>query len=275
MYHSNAARAPGRPQALDNKVSARRFSPRRFITLLSLAIIGTPLSSFFTSQVRAQSIADPIFVRDHNQTITWDELNTHCGLTEEDRAYTKQTPCKIASLGAFSTVVSQQSRWATVSVAIQMQNWDDLGQAPRNHFIILEGDSERRKFHPIDVNYDLTDEHIDFSGIQYGILGQFVVVTGHSGVHGYAYNVFRRGDSAWTTFDANSWLREFQAQLPKGWWTPEPILMNFGTGFALLELHRPNATQAIGTGGMAIVQLAIRGNRFVVAKVSATNTRFN
>jgi hypothetical protein len=275
MDNSDAARAPEHLKALFNKISLKGFGQTRSVRLLSLAIIGASLVGISACQVRAQPAVDSIFIRDHSQPLTWGDLSTRCVLTEEDRDYTKRTPCKITSLGAFSTAVSKQGQWATVSVAIQMQNWNDLGQAPRNHFTIFEGDAERKNFRPIDVSYDFTDEHIEYSGIQFGILGQFLVVTGHAGVHGYGYNVFRRGESAWKTIDTKSWFNEVQEKLPQGWWTPEPVLLDFGTGFALLELHRPNDSYAIATGGTAIVQLAIRGNRFVVTKMTATTTRFN
>lgn len=96
-----------------------------------------------------------------------------------------------------------------------------------------------------------------------------MIVEGVSGAAGRGithYVVGRRGTN-WYVLDASQWQNKLVERLPKGYFPASPsLLLDYGSGLALLNVYKPSDAMCCPSGGNMIVQLALRGTTFVITE---------
>ena len=86
--------------------------------------------------------------------------------------------------------------------------------------------------------------------------------------HGNASEYYLRATGTWARIESEAWLADLKRRLPDGVGISKGVWPNLRTMQAEAGLYRPQDANCCPTGGVAHVQLAIKGERFVITSVS-------
>lgn len=191
------------------------------------------------------------------------DLSTRCVIDPSDRTTIIKDKCEVLKIELTQFIDSDAEN---SYIVMQDQRWSVKNNWTERHFALLSSDKMDGLFKRILPWVKGSSDSYKFFGTQTGMLGTFAVIEGMSGAagRGIDHTVISRRGTKWYEYQADLFSEIISKKMPDGYYIPRaPLAIDYGTGFALYAIHAPGDSMATSTGGSIVVQLSIKGNRFV------------
>ncbi len=268
QVHGPATPAANIPAMTDNlKPTASADGKSRAAPLDSQTDAPQPRADLApTQRVPAPSVVISNPFGPDNPKLSVEQISTQCIFIYRVPETLSKLPCKVEHIEMTEFKIFDGP---DMQIAMQIQLWDEPTIHQRQ-FVLFASKAGIKDFQIIPAEYQNISDDYTLIGVQSGMLGRFLVIEGISGASGHSINyyVYRQEPQLWALLEADNWHQQrVDDFLPKGFYAAAPDVVDFGVGLAVHHVYRPNDPLCCPTGGEILVQIALRGNKFVVSKV--------